>query len=561
MNKRFFIIVILLIIAGFQTALAQKVVLHMTGNQKAEYRVEQLDSITFAEDDSSGGGETTDPSVTGDAINITNKSATLVGYATSIRDNLSSDLRVGFICCLEGTPNKNNGTQVDVSTNYVAENGRYTKAIGNLLSNTTYYYRSFVYQSGIWFYGKVKSFTTKGIDVDFTTGDATAITCFSAKVSGSVAVQYSYSSLTYGICYGTGIEPTTSDNTMSASTNSFTLQLRKLTGGTSYYYRPYAIVDGQTRYGTVRTFRTLNDNVVETGNFDEETRTVTSHLTIGGGAYSSLVLGVCYGKTGVPTINDMTVTSNEVDDDNNYTVKLVPAELGAIYYRSYILIDGIPHYGVVKSFEDNTHGFTNGYEWVDLGLPSGTLWASCNVGANKPEDYGDYFAWGEIQPKSNYSWTTYKYSNGSNNAMTKYCTDNRYGTVDNRTELESVDDAATVNWGTGWQMPTLIQQQELINTSYTTITCTTQNGVYGYKITSMSNGNSIFLPAAGSRDGTSLYNAGGDGIYWSRSLSTNFSFCGYILSYNYYYSSGMFSGNFERSLGQSVRPVRGVYTR
>ena len=128
MNKRYFIIVILLIIAGFQTAWAQKVVLHMTGNQKAEYRVEQLDSITFAEDNSLGGGETTDPSVTGDAIDITNKSATLVGYATSIRDNLSTDLRVGFIYCLEGTPNKNNGMQVDVAAANVAENGRYTKA-------------------------------------------------------------------------------------------------------------------------------------------------------------------------------------------------------------------------------------------------------------------------------------------------------------------------------------------------------------------------------------------------------------------------------------------------
>jgi hypothetical protein len=84
----------------------------MSGNQKAEYSVEQLDSITFAEDDSSGGGDATDPSVTGDAIDITNKSATLVGYATSIRDNLSTDLRVGFIYCLEGTPNKSNGNSI-----------------------------------------------------------------------------------------------------------------------------------------------------------------------------------------------------------------------------------------------------------------------------------------------------------------------------------------------------------------------------------------------------------------------------------------------------------------
>ena len=350
MNKRYYIIVLLFIIAGIQSAWSQKIVLHLEGNQKIEYNVARLDSITFIEEESSEIGDNTDPSVTDDAIDITNNSATLVGYATSIRDNLSTDLRVGFIYSLEGTPSKNNGTQVDVSTNDVAEDGRYTKTINNLLSDATYYYRSFVYQSGIWFYGKVKSFTTKGIDVYFTTGAATAITCFSAKVSFSVAVEPPHSSLTYGICYGTNIEPSISDNIVTAFPNTFTLQLRKLTGGTTYYYRPYAIVDDQTYYGTIRTFRTLDDNVVETGSIDEETLTITSHFTIGGGDYSSLVLGVCYGKTEVPTINDKTVITKEVDNDNNYTVELVSPGMDTIYYRSFILIDGIAHYGDIKRF-------------------------------------------------------------------------------------------------------------------------------------------------------------------------------------------------------------------
>ena len=356
MNRNI-IVAMLLLLAGVQTAKAQKVVLHMAGNQKAEYDVLQLDSITFADAESSGDNPSTDPSVTGDAINITNKSATLVGYATSIRESLANDLRVGFIYCLDGTPNKNNGTQVTVNKNDVAEDGHYTATIENLLSNATYYFRSFVYQSGLWFYGKVKSFVTAGIDVNFITGEATDITCFSAKVSGSVDVQSSYSSLTYGICYGTGIEPTINDNTQAASSNNFTLQLRQLLGGTTYYYRPYAIVDGQTYYGTVRTFRTLDDNVVETGDIDEETLTITSHLTIGGGAYSSLVLGVCYGTTELPTINDNTVTSDEVDEDNNYTVQLVNYSFSTIYYRAYVLIDGIPHYGEVKSNPNPNYGF------------------------------------------------------------------------------------------------------------------------------------------------------------------------------------------------------------
>ena len=339
------------LLAGIQTVKAQKVVLHMAGNQKAEYSTQQLDSITFVDVDSPDVDPSTDPSITGNAIDISNKSATLIGYATSIRENLANDLRVGFIYCLEGTPSKNNGTQITVNKNDVAEDGRYTATIENLLSNATYYFRSFVYQSGLWFYGKVKSFITEGIDVNFTTGDATAITCFSAKVSGSVNVKSSYSTLEYGICYGTGIEPTIDKNKVVAASENFTLQLRQLTGGTDYYYRPYIIVDGQTCYGTVRTFRTLDDNVVETGDIDKETLTVTSHLTIGSGAYSSLVLGVCSGRTEQPTINDETVTSDEVDDENNYTVTLVSPGYGTIYYRAYILIDGVPHYGAVKYFE------------------------------------------------------------------------------------------------------------------------------------------------------------------------------------------------------------------
>ena len=191
------------------------------------------------------------------------------------------------------------------------------------------------------------------------------------------------------------------------------------------------------------------------------------------------------------------------------------------------------------------------HDYVDLGLPSGTLWATCNVGASSPEEYGDYFAWGETKPKSDYYWDTYKYGKGSESTMTKYCTNSYYGTVDNKTELEPSDDAATANWSSGWQMPSKEQYDELINSSYTTTTQITKNGVYGTKITSKSNGNSIFLPAAGWRDGTSLDDAGsdGDGFYWSRSLVTgnsNYACC----------LSGTNTHSFNRYYGHSVRPVR-----
>ena len=146
---------------------------------------------------------------------------------------------------------------------------------------------------------------------------------------------------------------------------------------------------------------------------------------------------------------------------------------------------------------------------VDLGLPSGTLWADRNVGADSPEDYGDYFAWGETSTKSTYDWSTYKWFKGDYDTMTKYCP------VDNKTVLDLEDDAAYVNMGTEWRMPTYNEQKELY--SQCTWTWTTQNGTNGYKVTGP-NGKSIFLPAAGYRDVSRLYYAGSYGYYWSASL-------------------------------------------
>ena len=145
--------------------------------------------------------------------------------------------------------------------------------------------------------------------------------------------------------------------------------------------------------------------------------------------------------------------------------------------------------------EENQSGeLHNGHEYVDLGLPSGLKWATCNVGATAPEEYGDYFAWGETETKATYDLSNYKWCNGTYESMTKYCTNSEYGIVDNKTTLELSDDAARVNWGGSWRMPTKAEQDELRNTDNCTWEWTTQNGVNGYKVTSKKNGNSIFLP-------------------------------------------------------------------
>ena len=130
------------------------------------------------------------------------------------------------------------------------------------------------------------------------------------------------------------------------------------------------------------------------------------------------------------------------------------------------------------------------HEYVDLGLTSGTLWATCNVGALKPEEYGDYFAWGETTPKKNYAELTYAW-----NDYKGYFAYIKYNDADGKTELEHYDDAATVNWGSDWCIPSKEQYEELIDQCNWTYT--TMNDVKGYLVSSKSNGNSIFLPAAG----------------------------------------------------------------
>lgn len=201
---------------------------------------------------------------------------------------------------------------------------------------------------------------------------------------------------------------------------------------------------------------------------------------------------------------------------------------------------------------NNGGGTTPVMESVDLGLPSGTLWATCNVGADTPEGYGDYFAWGETTPKDTYNWLTYQHCNGSFNQLTKYCNNSNLGYngfVDNLTTLEPIDDAATANWGSGWRMPTQAEWQELYDN--TNGTWHTRNGVKGWLLTA-TNGNSLFLPAAGCRWGDQHLSNGSYGEYWSSSFFD--LFCAWYFSIDP--ATGSYLGNSDRFCGFSVRAVR-----
>ena len=193
-------------------------------------------------------------------------------------------------------------------------------------------------------------------------------------------------------------------------------------------------------------------------------------------------------------------------------------------------------------------------DWVDLGLPSGLLWATRNVGATSPEDYGDYFAWGEIQTKEVYDWSTYIYCNGDYDQLTKYCNHSDYGYngfTDNLTILQPGDDAATANYG--GRTPTKEEWKELINN--TTATVTTQNGVNGRRFTGP-NGNSLFLPAAGYRWDRTLRYAGSKGAYWMSSLYTGRPNDAWYFGFYSDWSGYRVVDYRSRDYGQSVRAVR-----
>ena len=282
--------------------------------------------------------------------------------------------------------------------------------------------------------------------------------------------------------------------------------------------------------------------------------------------YEEIVFGVMY-STKAEELDDFTAPSKNglVLIGNEFKVNVT--ELNAdtkYYYRAYVMLNNLQILlGDVKEFTtlekngsdepeipeepETPEDPANGHAYVDLGLS--VRWATMNVGANAPEECGDYFAWGETQPKEEYIWSTYKWCEGNYDTQTKYCTDSYYGTVDNKTILDLEDDAATVNWGGAWRMPTKEELQELLEDC--TWTKVVQNDHNCYMVTGP-NGNTIILPAAGVFDDTIIEEYNTMGCYWSSSLSEDSSSNAYYL----YFSSGEVDWDgLERFYGLSIRPV------
>ena len=259
--------------------------------------------------------------------------------------------------------------------------------------------------------------------------------------------------------------------------------------------------------------------------------------------------GICWSTNANPTLTDNHVAAGA--GTGTFIAAVSGLQANTTYHvRAYATNEVGTAYGQELEFTTLQGGGSGEHEYVDLGLPSGTLWATCNVGANAPEEYGDYFAWGETITKITYDWSNYKYCNGDYNKLTKYCTQSDCGYnefVDNLSTLLPEDDAATANWGDGWSMPTETQWEELYQN--TTQSWITQNGVNG-RLFSASNGCVLFLPAAGNYSNP---NNGYCGNYWSSSLDTDHPSVAWYFFISPDYCS---MNNDYRYYGRSVRPVR-----
>lgn len=488
--------------------------------------------------------------------NVTATNATLHGKL-SMPSQTASDFEFGFEISMDSVFNDISTTKI--KSKYYDVNLKYSCQLDGLRPDTVYYYRAYVINQMVLYQGETKSFATdKFIGLGVQTLGAQNVTETKAMLFGilnapnPVAIDFEYG---FEISMDSAFPNESTTRFKSEyydDHNEFSCQLQNLRHDTVYYYRAYMINQMLLYLGDSKSF-TTKEGVVETGTIDRETYSVTSKINLGDEVYQTLRMGVCYSsQKETPTVEDQTVYAENFNGSDSYTIILTNVPFStAVYYRAFVMIDGVTHYGVTKSFESKT----SPYPYVDLGLS--VMWASCNIGAASPEEYGNYYAWGETETKSDYSWETYKWCNGSDVTLTKYCTSGDYGTVDNKTVLEPEDDVAHVKWGGQWRMPTQAEVYEL----YTECTWikAIQNGVFGFLVISNKAGytdRSIFLPSAGYYSGTSQYELR-HGYYLSSTLwIPQIPFClQFEANDNWEYVDLSYQVMTRRSYGFCVRPV------
>ncbi len=482
---------------------------------------------------------TTAPTITTTTVtDITVSSAVCGGKIIS--DGFSEITECGICYSTSAEPT------IDVKKiSYNGEDSVFDCKLTELQDGTTYYvcaYATNVKGTG---YGEKRSFTTVSIRTPtVVTLEPTDITPSSAVCSGQITNNGNAEILVCGICYSTSANPTVNDKVVAADNmDNFSCTLTGLSEVTTYYVRAYATNSKGTAYGEERSFTTTKTTTVPTVTTNTVTDINVSSAMCGGkivsDGYSEITAcGICYSTSAEPTIDNKTVVCKQ-DDNGEFSTELTGLSKGTTYYvRAYATNSKGTAYGETVMFKTTDHA------WVDLGLS--VKWATCNVGASSPEEYGNYYAWGETVTKASYSWSTYQYGTSGNYI--------KYNETDEKTTLETEDDAAAVNWGGKWRMPTAAEWTELYkNCAWTWIDNCNGTGVAGFIVASKTNDNSIFLPAAGNHSSNGIKLAGYFGHYWSSSLGADGQLNAYIA---YFGSYGVNSRlNCSRYAGCSVRAI------
>lgn len=471
------------------------------------------------------------------ATDITSASATLHGNITN--DGGTTIIARGFYY---GTSAENLDHTVLVGIG----TGEYSLELTGLVDGTTYYYCAFAQNNIGITTGNLMDFTTISIvPPTVETMSASDITRTSAIIKGNIISDGNSEIISRGFKYGTAVDNLENTVLVGMGIDEYTTSLTELTVATTYYYCAFASNNAETATGEVLNFTTEDISLptiltLDASNVGVTLATLNARITDDGGS-AITSCGFYYGLT--PDNLEYQSVSDAVNNDFS---KVVNVNMYTTYYcKAYAT-------NAAGTAVGNLVTFTTLNNWVDLGLPSGTCWATCNVGANNPEEYGNYYAWGETNVKDAYNWSNYGWCNGTYNTLTKYNNNSSFGYngfTDGLISLEISDDVATSNMGDEWRMPTSEEMNELLNNC--THEWTILNGVNGRLFTGP-NGNSIFLPAAGYRIGDAA-GITSSGYYWTSSLDAEHPYGALILCIG---SDDNGVGFNARYNGMSVRPIR-----
>ena len=409
----------------------------------------------------------------------------------------------------------------------------YTVVLAGLEPNTTYKYWSFVRSNGRDTFGNPGEFTTKGVESLLETKEASDIKATGATLNAMADltdVGYAYKSISYGFCWG--YSASIVDRKISAGNikdNAYSALLTGRAGSTTFWFKAYVELDGKSYFGDVKSFTTdvLVDKV-------------------------KLNKGMLVLEEGTDFKLDVTVTPDNAAD-KSVTWTALNESVATVDQTGKVTAKSIGSTYINVKANDGS-----GYETTcailvcringDLGLS--VKWATSNLCSTglcaNPWDYGDNYAWGETEPKSSFSWGNYKLCNGTQNTLTKYCTDNK-------TVLEAEDDAAHEKLGDGWHIPTWEQWEELrVRCARRKLADLNGTGTHGDLMTA-SNGNSIFLPSTyTTSDGFSI--VGYYGSYWTSTLDKIYNYK-YRAGYMSLSDSDVYIYSIDRCYGKTIRPV------